>query len=145
MKSIAYRFMLSAASVLTASVLLTTGISVMSGQDRLTANVPFSFEAGQTTLAAGDYNIAPNSRAMKGVVQVYNVEKGHNILMLAQNPIYESNDNRPRIVFRCASDECAISKVFYGSDGWQFAVPELSPKDKNRTAVVYFNRASVNN
>jgi len=54
MKSIAYRFMLSAASVLTASVLLTTGVSVMSGQDRLTAHVPFSFAAGQTTLEAGD-------------------------------------------------------------------------------------------
>ena len=72
-------------------------------------------------------------------------QAAHRVLPITVSVAESSNDNRPRIVFRCASDECAISKVFYGSDEWQFAVPELSPKDKNRTAVVYFNRASVNN
>jgi hypothetical protein len=145
MKSIANRFLLSAASVLTASVLLTTGVSAVYAQDQLTAHVPFSFNAGKTPLEAGDYTIAPNSHATKGVVLLRNTDTGKSVLMLVQNAIYESKDNRPRMIFRCASNECTISQVFNGSDGWQFAAPKLSPAEKERLAVVYFNSSASNN
>lgn len=145
MKSIAYRLMLSAASVVTASVLLATSVSAMYGQGRLTAHVPFSFKVGKTTLEAGDYAIAQSSPSSNRVVQLYSADAEKNVLMLVQNPIYESKDNRPRIVFSCAADECAISQIFNGRDGWQLAAPKLSPAEKERLSVVYFNGSSPSN
>ena len=139
MKSIAYRFMLSAASIVTASVLVTTGVSAMDGQNRLAAHVPFSFKAGKVTLLAGDYTIAPNSLATNTALVLHNEDTQKDILMLVQNSIYQSNDNRPRIVFRCAGRECVISKVFTGANGWQFVAPKPSLAEKESQAVVYFS------
>ena len=139
MKFIAYRFLLSAASIVTASVLVTTSVSAMDGQNRLAAHVPFSFKAGKITLEAGDYYIAPNSLAIISTLVLHNADTQKDVLMLVQNAIYQSKDNRPRIVFRCAARECVISQVFTGADGWQFVAPKRSLAEKDSQAVVYFS------
>ena len=143
MKLTAYRLILSGTSLVIATIVLVGGISLAFGQDRLTANVPFSFRAGGSTLAAGNYDLAPASVTSDRVIRLYNSDTHNGIVVSIQNPIYgygRSADPRPRMVFRRSSGGCVMSEVWTGLDGWQFALPKLSPAEKERVAVVYFTR-----
>ena len=143
MKLTAYRLVLAGTSLVTAALVLIGGISLAFGQDRLTANVPFSFRAGASTLPAGNYDLAPASVTSDRVIRLYNTDTHSGIVVSIQNPIYgygRSADTRPRMVFRCRTGGCVMSEVWTGLDGWQFALPRLSAAEKERVAVMYYTR-----
>lgn len=117
-------------------LMLTAGLSAMLGsltvsaqQNELAiANVPFAFQANDTTLAAGRYDVLrdPNSR----ILQMRDAETGKAIFVRA-HPADDSKVNKPRLVFTCSGSDCVLSTI-YMADKTGYAVYKSSHEDLTR-------------
>jgi hypothetical protein len=86
-------------------------------QNSETAEIPFDFHAGKTTLPAGTYTVVKASTS--GILQLRNEDTNKSILLGAQGREIGKND--PRLTFRCYSGDCFLSAVWIpGSPAYTF-------------------------
>ena len=86
-------------------------------QDRETAEVPFDFHVGQSSLPAGTYSVIKASES--GILQLRNEDTRKSILLSAHGR--QSGKDDPRLTFRCYSGDCYLSAVWIpGYPGYSF-------------------------
>ena len=76
-------------------------------QDKETAEIPFDFHVGQSTLAAGTYSVMKASES--GVLQLRNEDTNESILVGPQ--IRENATNDAKLTFHCYDDHCFLSEI----------------------------------
>lgn len=111
---------------------LLWGGSLMA-QDRETAEIPFDFHVGQTTLPAGTYSVIKASQ--NGILQLRNEDTNRSILLGAQGRETEKND--PKLMFRCYSGHCFLAAVWIpGTPGYSYWKTNLEKEMENGGAKV---------
>jgi hypothetical protein len=87
-------------------------------QNNETAEIPFDFHVGQSTLPAGTYTVIKASAS--GVLQLRNDDTRGSILVAAQGR--EQADTDAKLTFRCYDGDCYLSAVWIpGTPGYMFS------------------------
>jgi hypothetical protein len=90
---------------------------LLMAQDRETAEIPFDFHVGQSTLPAGTYSVIKATQT--GILQLRNEDSRESILLGAQGR--ETAKDDPRLSFRCYSGHCFLAAVWIpGTPGYTF-------------------------
>jgi|SRR5579871_2562821 len=151
MKSTSIRLLVSAASTLMATAILTSASPSAYGQERMAATVPFSFHVASTTVEAGRYDIDSDATDPK-VMLLTNLEDKSFVRMLTRGDVHNSkgihvrltfrdvSDTRPRLVFRCGSTGCTLSQIFTGEEGWELPANKLTGLESEHLEMVYLVR-----
>jgi hypothetical protein len=83
-----------------------------------TAEVPFDFHVGQSTLPAGTYNVIKTG--MSGILQLRNEDTRGSIFLASQAREMATTDSK--LAFRCYSGDCYLSAVWIpGTPGYTFS------------------------
>jgi hypothetical protein len=91
---------------------------MLMAQNTETAEIPFDFHVGQSTLPAGTYTIAKAS--LSGILQLRNDDTSKSIFLGPQGR--QSAKNDPKLTFRCYSGDCFLSAVWMpGTPGYSFS------------------------
>lgn len=120
-------------------VALRWGVAVY-GQERVTANVPFSFRTATVTAPAGHYEISPNF--VNGLTLPHNSDTQQYVSILRNGAVSGAQNGQPRLVFRCNPTGRALAQIFAGAHGWDMPLPKPSSAEKERLTVVYFTRGT---
>lgn len=95
---------------------LLCGTSLMA-QDRETAEIPFDFHVGKSTMPAGTYTV--NRDGLSTFLQLRSDDSRHAILLLIQGRSTGKTD--PRMMFRCYSGDCFLAEIWIpGTPGYSF-------------------------
>jgi len=121
------------------SLLLTAALTVTAaaayGQNRVIANVPFSFQTIAGVQAAGQYGISQ----VDGVAKLENLETSKASLLGIGVPEGVNAGKPPKLVFTCGSESgCALTSVQL-ADGhsWRYKAPRLKQSEVEHVAVIY--------
>jgi hypothetical protein len=106
------------------------------------AKVPFAFQAGNTMMPAGEYQIQRALPSTKAVQQIRRTDSSASTFVLTN--VVESRDKNTdsKLIFHCYSNECFLSEIWVGSGQGLKLMPsrrekELSlAKTENELAVV---------
>jgi hypothetical protein len=128
--------------MLTAAMLTLFATSAYGQDSAMTAKIPFAFRAVGSDLPAGRYKVSPaagNSRRM----ELRNLDTGRAVFIASKSPITESKDARPRLIFKCGSEEgCSLATLWSGTgNGLEFPAPALTAAQKERSETIYLDRA----
>jgi hypothetical protein len=120
--------------MLTAAV-LTLGAAAAYGQNRVTADVPFSYRIVGAELPAGEYAVMQQGP----FTMLRNVANGQAKMAMTTSRVSEAKDRGARLVFRCGDESgCSLAQVWTGDgNGWQLYTPRLTAGEKERLAVVF--------
>jgi hypothetical protein len=79
------------------------------------AKVPFAFQAGNTMMPAGEYQIQRALPSTKAVQQIRRTDASASTFVLTN--VVESRDKNtdPKLIFHCYSNECFLSEIWVGS------------------------------
>ena len=83
-----------------------------SGSTRLTANVPFEFNAGGQTLPAGEYTIVQVNPASDRAVMQLRTKDGRQTAMIQMGPVIGKAENSSRLIFHRYGDQ------YYFAEAW---------------------------
>jgi hypothetical protein len=121
------------------SLLTAAGFALIAvaayGQDRLTANVPFSFRTIGGVQPAGQYALVQDG----DVTKLQNVATGKSTFVGIGVRDGDNQRNTPRLVFTCGNESgCALTSVRI-DDGreWRFQAPKLKASEEARVTVIY--------
>jgi hypothetical protein len=121
------------------SLLTAAGFALIAvaayGQDRLAANVPFSFRTIGGVQPAGQYAVVQDG----DVTKLQNVATGKSTWVGIGVRDGDNQRNAPRLVFTCGNESgCALTSVRI-ADGreWRFQTPKLKASEEARVAVIY--------
>jgi hypothetical protein len=106
----------------------------------LQANVPFSFRTSNAEMPPGEYTVSQQSGG--AVIVLYNRDTHKGDMILVSSRIGAPSDARPRLVFSCLENRCALNQIWGATSGGgvQVGPPRNKPRDLERLAVVYFDR-----
>jgi hypothetical protein len=121
--------------------ILSFGAIAVEAQTSLRANVPFSFQLPHAQMPAGEYTIGQLSPGSP-IIIFRNSHAGKGAMIMASGEIGNFQDQRPRLVFRCAGGQCALSEIWGAlpEGGVRVSPPRVSPRDKEQLSVVYMER-----
>jgi hypothetical protein len=104
----------------------------------LKANVPFSFQTSNAEMAPGEYTVSQQFGG--AVLLLYNQDTHKGDMILVSSRIGAPSDTRPRLVFSCSENRCALNQIWGATSGGgvQVQQPRNKPRDLERLAVVYF-------
>jgi hypothetical protein len=132
---------------ITAALLTLVATAAYSQSTALTAKIPFAFRAVGSELPAGKYKVvaAAGPSAGSRTMELTNVDTGKAVFIPIKTPANESENGKPRLIFRCASDEgCALTSLWSGQGtGMEFSAPALTPSQKERYETVYLERVKA--
>jgi hypothetical protein len=109
------------------------------GQDLLVARIPFAFQAGGKTQAAGEYFVNQEDRA----TWLQNAKTGKSVAAGFGIPEEPGSNQPPALVFICGENGCSLALVRM-ADGRAWKFQALSPKPYG-TARVEVVRLGVRN
>ena len=90
-------------------------------QEVAQAKVPFAFQAGDTMMPAGEYQIRRALPSSKAVLQIRRTDSSAAMFVLTDPTDNRSND--AELIFHCYSNECFLSEVRTGhGQGLKLAV-----------------------
>lgn len=129
--------------MLMSTSVLTLGAAVASGEDTMTANIPFAFQIAGLELPVGKYAVTPLTRG--SVVELRNIETPHSGGLVAVRNTGDSREGTPRLVFNCYGGHCGLAKVsFGGGRGWECSnPPHVNDAQKEHLATVYVHRSKI--
>jgi hypothetical protein len=114
---------------------LTLSVAAAYGQNRVSANIPFSFQTVAGVQPAGQYAVSQVGEVNK----LTNVETGKASLLGIGVPEDNNRSKPAQFVFTCGSESgCALTSVQL-ADGrsWSYKAPRLKPSEVEHVAVVY--------
>jgi hypothetical protein len=79
------------------------------------ANVPFAFQAANTTMPAGEYQIGRALLSNKAVQQIRRADSSASAFVITIPTESTNKDAGPRLFFHCYSDECFLSEIWAGN------------------------------
>lgn len=125
--------------ILTAGLSALLGSPTLSAQDQIAvAEIPFAFQANDTTLAAGKYFVSQQEAL--GVIRMRD-HAGHGIFVKTY-PKDETKVNNPRLTFTCHGENCVLSTVSM-PDGMVYAAYKPHQEDLTRKIGLSANIRSV--
>ena len=83
-------------------------------QEVTEAKVPFAFQAYETKLPAGEYQIRRTLSSSKAVQQIRRTDSSASTFVLMYPTDAREKDAVPKLIFNCYSDECFLSEVWSG-------------------------------
>jgi hypothetical protein len=106
------------------------------------AKVPFAFQAGNTMMPAGEYQIQRALPSTKAVQQIRRTDSSAATFVLTN--VVESRDKNAdsKLIFHCYSNECFLSEIWIGSGQGLKLMPSRREKEvslakaENELAVV---------
>ena len=122
--------------------ILTLAASAAYGQDiETTAKIPFAFRAFGSDLPAGRYSVSPSTGNPENL-RLLNLDTGKSVFMHAKTHTTESQEGRPRLIFRCGGEEgCSLAQLWSGAgNGFEFATPKLTANQRERRETIYLDR-----
>jgi hypothetical protein len=84
-------------------------------QEVAQAKVPFAFQAGDTTMPAGEYQIRRALPSNKAVQQIRRVDSSASSFVLTNATESKNKNEKPRLIFHCYSNECFLSQIWTGN------------------------------
>jgi len=108
--------------------------------ETISANVPFGFHVNNKELPAGEYSVKqlqPGSPVL-----LMSNWQAHKSAMVLAYPFSAPAGSHPRMIFRCGDHGCSLAEVWgaTSSAGVRLLPPRPSAKERERLAVVYFQR-----
>jgi len=106
------------------------------------AKIPFAFQAGNTMMPAGEYQIQRALPSTKALQQIRRTDSSASTFVLTN--VVESRDKNAdsKLIFHCYSNECFLSQIWVGSGQGLKLMPSRREKEvslaktKNELAVV---------
>jgi hypothetical protein len=87
-------------------------------QTQETAEIPFDFHVGHSTLPSGAYSVVKVN--MSGILQLRNDDSGESIFLSPQGR--ETANNDPTLTFSCYRGDCYLSAIWIpGTPGYSFS------------------------
>jgi hypothetical protein len=108
----------------------------------LKANIPFRFQTSNADMPPGEYSVS-ETQPGSSVIVLHNRDTRKSDMILANARIGAPSDSRPRLVFRCSENRCALAEIWGATSGGGVKFPQAKPRDLDRLAVVYFERKSA--
>jgi hypothetical protein len=103
------------------TIVLTAGLSVLLGSSTLsaqgqkaTANIPFAYDVGQTTLTAGKYT---TQKVNPGIFQLRDEQLDHS-MFVPVTPLDTGQNNESKLTFSCYAGQCSLSQIRMGGDSY---------------------------
>jgi hypothetical protein len=79
------------------------------------AKVPFAFQAADTRMPAGEYQIRRASSSSKIVQQIQRTDSSASTFVLTSAMGPRNNDAAAKLIFHCYSNECFLSEIWSGN------------------------------
>jgi|HubBroStandDraft_2_1064218.scaffolds.fasta_scaffold761315_2 hypothetical protein len=79
------------------------------------AKVPFAFQAADTRMPAGEYQIRRASSSSKIVQQIQRTDSSASTFVLTYATAPRNNDAAAKLIFHCYSNECFLSEIWSGN------------------------------
>jgi hypothetical protein len=79
------------------------------------AKVPFAFQAAETRMPAGEYQIRRASWSGKAVQQIQRTDSSASTFVLTYGTDLRSNDAAAKLIFHCYGNECFLSEIWTGN------------------------------
>ena len=114
----------------------SAGAQAQSRAERVTANIPFSFTAGNKTLPAGKYTITVlNPSSDRKALQIRSMN-GHSSVIVLTNTVNGHGSDRSKLVFERYDDRYFFSKAELSGDATTLAAlrSNAAPKQLIATA-----------
>jgi hypothetical protein len=126
---------------LTAAMLTLVATAAYGQTNTTTAKIPFTFRAVTSDLPAGRYEVRPTT-GNTGTMELRNMDNGKTVFITSTTHVTESKEARPRLIFRCGSEEgCALERLWSGQGvGLEFPTPPLTAAQKERRETVDLDR-----
>jgi uncharacterized protein (DUF3084 family) len=111
-------------------------------QEVAQAKVPFAFQAGDTMMPAGEYQIRRALPSNRDVQQIRRVDSSASTFVFTNATESGNKNTEARLIFHCHGNECFLSEIWTGSrEGMKLTVSrrekEVSRVDaENELAVV---------
>lgn len=119
MKITAFRLALAAAAML--------AVASTASAQKLTAEIPFAFEAGGVRMQPGSYSVALDRSSNSRVVHIFNENERRGVAAVPQSantPLF-SQATRPALTFACNQGRCTLAGMRDSSaTSYQFTVPK---------------------
>src|SRR5262249_49158333 len=120
------------------AILATAGIA--SAQTTLKAEIPFAFQAGNTMMAPGSYQIFQYSTGVP-TVRMRNHSENKTVLLLPQlgdAPKDWLKFGVPKISFECVDGNCSLAQIWTGSgrEALQIHRHRARPNDNARVNII---------
>jgi hypothetical protein len=78
-------------------------------------NIPFTFQAGNTMMPAGEYQVQSALLGTKSVQQIRRTDSSTSTFVGTYGVDPRDKDAKPKLVFHCYSNECFLSEIWDGS------------------------------
>ncbi len=114
-----------------AAIFLATQCVGQSGTQQITVNVPFSFVAVETRMAAGIYNLLYNQS--QSILRIQSAETGRAVFVVSRPVGTKTNIGAQLIFRRCGEKYFFIEVQFCGAEGKHVFAPRAGtecPKSK---------------
>jgi hypothetical protein len=114
-----------------AAATLVTAAGSASAQTTLKAEIPFTFRAGTSMLAAGSYNVVMYHSSGAGYFVLRNRDNQQSVILahyVAEDaPKAWRASRAPRLGFECAGDRCVLRQAWTGDEepAYRFRGPKL--------------------
>jgi hypothetical protein len=119
--------------MIAAAALVAAGAA--SAQTTMKADIPFAFQAGGKTMAAGTYEVVLRGGGANTVII-----RRHNYGAVLASPVTqkEGKVETAKLVFACTHGTCSLSQIWpgYSDSGLEFKTPKLDPREQASLAVV---------
>ncbi len=114
-----------------AAILLAMQCAGQSGTQQITVNVPFSFVAAETRMAAGSYILLYNES--QSILRIQSAESGRAVFVVSR-PVGTKTNIGAKLVFRrCGEKYFFLEVQFLGAEGKHvFASTEETGCSKNK-------------
>ncbi len=121
------------------TIVLTAGLSAFLGTVTLTAqsmravaNIPFAYNAGQTSLDAGKYTITETGTLGQFMIRDSATAKA---IFVSGVPDKSRRNGASKLVFSCYAGECSLSQIWMSGDSYQLRLPRVETEANNRIGV----------
>ncbi len=111
-----------------AALIFTTLAPAQSHAQQVRASVPFEFQAGDTMMPAGEYQV---ERGLSGTKRLQRIQLTDSSIsaFVATEPVDTADKNvEPKLIFHCYADECFLSEIWGGES--QGRKLEMSRREK---------------
>jgi hypothetical protein len=127
-----------------AFALIFTGLARAQGHDQqvMQAKIPFTFQAGSTTLPAGEYRVQQTLTASETVQQLRDTDSSTAVFVGTYSVDPGNKHVEPRLIFNCYTNVCFLSEIWTGSGQGRRLVQSRREKElshlkaENELAVV---------
>lgn len=114
--------MTTLANFVLASAALLVSSGALSAQTVGIADVPFGFSIPGASMPAGKYTV--NTRAVgTNVAQIRSEDTKKSVMVLAATNLSApiAQEVKPRLVFSCHAEDCALAEIWLGAEGQSVA------------------------